>query len=89
MSKAQVQAGQIIAQAQDKAAEIINEANEKREQVEQTIDGLEDERDEVRSGYQEMLKNFIADATSKLSALSTEERVKNSAHGRFATTPAA
>ena len=89
VSNAQVQAGQIIAQAQDKAAEIINEANEKREQVEQAIDGLEDERDEVRSGYQEMLKNFIADATSKLSALSTEERVKNSAHGRFATTPAA
>lgn len=84
VANAQAQAGQIIANAQDKAAAIIDEANEKRAKVEQTIEGLEDERDGVRSGYQEMLKNFIADATSKLSALSAEERVVVSAHARVA-----
>ena len=31
-----------------------------------------------------MLKNFIADATSKLSSLSTDERVIIGAHGRIA-----
>lgn len=94
VANAQVQAGQIIGKAQEKAAAIIDEAEGKKAQVEQAIDGLEDERDEVRAGYQEILKNFIADATAKLSALAAEERVVTSAHARVSepvvrTAPAA
>ncbi len=82
VANAQAQAGQIVSAAQDKAAVIVQEANEKREQVEQTIDDLEDEREKARSGYQELLKNLIADATEKLSSLSTDDQVVTSAHAR-------
>ncbi len=84
VANAQAQAGQIVAEAQDKARVIIEEAESEKARVEKAIDDLEDERDETRSGYQEMLKNFIADATTKLSVLSAEERVVKSAHARVA-----
>lgn len=84
IANAQVQAGKIVAEAQEKATAIIDDAEAQRVSVEQAIDALEDERDDVRAGYQEILKNFIADATAKLSALASEERVVPSAHARVA-----
>ena len=83
VAAAEARADQIIADAQAKGTGIIDEAEAERVRIEDAINTLEDERAEVRAAYQDVLKDFIADATNKLSALNKFER-SSFAHARIA-----
>ena len=82
LADAKARAAEIIADAQSKANEIIEDAEADRAKIEDAISALEEERATVRSNYQEALRNFIDDATAKLSALDKDAR--GSAHARVA-----
>ncbi len=69
VDRANVQADETIQDARDEATRILNRANNDRQAVIDTIHKLEDEREDAREEYQDILRDFIADATRKLADL--------------------
>lgn len=69
VAKANAQANETIQDARDEATRIVNRANDDKQAVIDSIRKLEDEREDVREEYQDILKDFIADASRKLADL--------------------
>ncbi len=55
--------------ARDEATRILNRANADKQAVIDSIRKLEDDREDVRDEYADILKDFIADASRKLADL--------------------
>ncbi len=66
VSKANTQANDTIQDAHDEAARILNRANSDKQVVIDSIHQLEDDREDAREEYSDLLRDFIADATRKL-----------------------
>lgn len=76
-------ADQIRQDAEDEAQRILDKANAEKDRVIEEIEKLEDEREETRADYQEILKDFIGDASKKLSDVTAAgNSVTTSAHAR-------
>ncbi|WP_165056745.1 MULTISPECIES: DivIVA domain-containing protein [unclassified Adlercreutzia] len=69
VAKANAQAAETIQDARDEATRILNRANADKQAVLDSIRKLEDEREDVRDEYADILKDFITDASRKLSDL--------------------
>ncbi len=69
VEKANIQANDTIQDARDEATRILNRANNDRQAVIDSIHKLEDDREDAREEYQDILRDFIADATRKLADL--------------------
>ena len=85
LSNANAQAVQIIDDAKEDASAILARAEEDKQAVEDEIDSLLNDREDARASYQDLLRNFITDATSKLAAIAE----KDGAHAKPATAAAA
>lgn len=85
LSNANSQAMQIIDDAKEDAAGILARAQEDKQGVEDEIDGLKVDLEDARSAYQDLLRDFIADATTKLAGI-TEQ---SGAHAKLAAGAAA
>lgn len=79
-------AAQIRQDAEDEAQRILDKANNEKQRIIEEIEKLEDDREDSRAEYQDLLKDFISDASKKLTDLGASTPViSNSAHGRPAT----
>ena len=84
VAKANAQAAETIQDARDEASRILNRANDDKQAVLDSIRKLEDEREDVREEYQDILKDFIADASRKLADLGGVAVAATSFAGGFA-----
>lgn len=66
VSRANGQAEDTIQDARNEAQRILDRANSDRQDVLDSILKLQDERESAREQYQELLKDFISDASRKL-----------------------
>ena len=69
LSNANAQAVQIIDDAKEDAANILARAEEDKQAVEDEIDLLKNDREDARMSYQQLLENFISDASVKLAGI--------------------
>lgn len=74
-------AAQIRQDAEDEAQRILDKANNEKQRIIDEIEKLESDREHSRSEYQDLLKDFIGDATRKLSDLGVNVPA-STAHGR-------
>lgn len=74
-------AAQIHQDADDEAQRILDKANNEKQRIIEEIEKLESDREDSRSEYQGLLKDFIGDATKKLSDLGVTAPA-GSAHAR-------
>ena len=74
----------IIQDAKEEAERILNKVEGDRQEVIDEIKKLEDDREDAREEYQELLKDFITDATRKLAEIGGDfgASVYASAHAR-------
>lgn len=84
VASARDRASQIIKDAEDEADRILDDADDRCQQVFDEIKSLESDREKVRDGFQEMLKDFIGDATRKLADIGEipPSRVPAAGHAR-------
>ncbi|MCL2889318.1 MAG: DivIVA domain-containing protein, partial [Eggerthellaceae bacterium] len=75
-------AAQIRHDAELEAEDIINKANREKQDIIKEIVKLDDDREEARSEYQTILKDFISDASKKLSDLSMSSIPASSSHAK-------
>lgn len=66
LARSNNQAAETIQDAKDEAQRILDRANADKQDVIDAIRKLEDDREDAREEYQELLQDFIADATRKL-----------------------
>ncbi|MBE6463925.1 MAG: DivIVA domain-containing protein [Eggerthellaceae bacterium] len=66
IAQANDEAAQIIQDAEDDADRIVENAEKEKQKITNIIRELEDERDDTREEYHDILKDFITDATKKL-----------------------
>ena len=71
VAKANADAAETVQDARDEATRILNRANADKQAVIDSIRKLEDDREDVRDEYADILKDFIADASRKLADLGT------------------
>ena len=71
--KANAQASETMQDAREEADRIINRANADKQGVVDDIHKLEDDREETREGYADLLRDFIEDASRKLNELGFRE----------------
>ncbi len=69
-----------IQEAENEAQRILDKAEADKQKVHDAIDKLRDDREDVREEYQELLSDFINDATRKLAEIASATPV--SAHAR-------
>ena len=69
VAKAEAQAAETVQDARDEATRILNRANADKQAVLDAIRKLEDDREDARDEYADILKDFIADASRKLADL--------------------
>ncbi|MDO4182510.1 MAG: DivIVA domain-containing protein [Coriobacteriia bacterium] len=81
LAKANDNADQIIADAREEASRIIAEANADKADIEDEISKLDQDCEEIRGRFQDVLKDFINDATTKLADIS-DASIMASAHAR-------
>lgn len=67
--------------AEDEAQRILDKANAEKQRVLDEIKKLEDDREETRGKYSDMLNDFISSSQDILSDLGTKAPVKKSARG--------
>ncbi len=67
VANANAEADQINQDAEDEAQRILDKANSEKQKVLDEIEKLEDDREDTRTEYQDILKDFISHATKKLS----------------------
>ncbi|MDR0515163.1 MAG: DivIVA domain-containing protein [Coriobacteriaceae bacterium] len=75
-------ADQIRQDAEDEAQRIIDKANAEKQRILEEIEKLEDDREDIRTEYQGILKDFISDATKKLTSIGGTSAVPASAHAK-------
>ena len=81
------EASQINQDANEEAGRILAKANDDREKVAESIQELEQQRNDIRNAFQDMLRDFVETSNSKLEMLSVNYRSgaydspMNSAHG--------
>ncbi len=71
--KANAQASETMQDAREEADRIINRANSDRQDVLDAIRKLEDDREDTREEYADLLREFIDDASRKLNELGYDE----------------
>ena len=81
VAKANDSADQIIEDARAEAARIIEEANADKAEVETEISKLDSDCEAMRDRFQDVLKDIINDATTKLADIS-DASISASAHAR-------
>ncbi len=81
VAAAKTQAASIVDGAHAEAKQILDDADQEKQSVIDAIQKLEDDREDAREEYQELLKDFISDATRKLADIG-ESSVRTSAHAR-------
>ena len=81
IARAEVQADQIIADANDRADDIIARANATKQEIITETKQLDDDCEAMRDKFQDILKDFINDATNKLADIS-DANLMTSAHAR-------
>lgn len=89
---ANAQAAGTIKDAEDEAARIVDKAEAEKQKVLGAIKKLEDDREDAREEYQDILTDFITDATRKLAEIggdATMPALPASAHARIASSAAA
>lgn len=72
LAKANANATETIQDARDEAQRIIDRANTDRQDVVDAIRKLQDDREDAREEYADLLKDFIADASRKLADIGGE-----------------
>ncbi len=86
LSNAKADAAATINDAEEEASRILDKAEADRLKVQEAIKKLEEDREDARDEYRELLTDYIDDATRKLAAIG--EKVSspyNSAHARTST----
>ena len=73
--KANAQASETMQDAREEADRIINRANADRQDVLDAIRKLEDDREDTREEYADILRDFIDDATRKLNDLGYDDDI--------------
>lgn len=79
--------------AEDEAKRILDKANSEKQRVLSAITDLQDDREQTREDYQDMLKDFISSATKKLTEIGGDAPSSNAfqttgrvaSHSRFAS----
>ena len=79
-----------IKDAEDEADRILDKAENDRQKVIDAIHKLEDDREEAREDYRDLLNDFITDATRKLAEIGEKApkaagALASGQHGRYAT----
>ncbi len=74
VAKAKKEANDIVKDAEQESDRIISKAEAERRKVNDDISQLEDEREEVRSSYRDMLSDFVADAQRRIATIADDER---------------
>lgn len=69
LAKANAQANETIQDAREEAQRIIDRANNDRQDVVEAIRKLQDDREDAREEYADLLKDIIDDATRKLASI--------------------
>ena len=86
IANANAQSAATIKDAEEEAQRIVDKAEGERQKVLDAIKKLEDDREDAREEYQELLTDFISDATRKLAeiggSLPAQSAVSASAHAR-------
>ena len=83
LANAKAQSAATIQDAKDEAQRILDRADGEKQEVLDAIKKLEDDREDAREEYQELLKDFIGDATRKLAEIGGDvSSVRVSAHAR-------
>lgn len=73
--KANAQASETMQDAREEADRILNRANADKQEVLDAIRKLEDEREDAREGYADLLRGFIDDASHKLNDLGYDDDI--------------
>lgn len=73
--KANAQASETMQDAREEADRIINRANADKQDVLDAIRKLEDEREDTREGYADLLRDLIDDASRKLNELGYDDDI--------------
>ena len=66
IATANAEAAQTRADAEDEAQRILDKANNEKQKIMDAIKDLEEDREDVRGEYQDLLKDFIESASKKL-----------------------
>ncbi len=69
LANANAQAAKIVQDAKDESQRILDRAEGEKQEVLDAIKKLEDDREDARDEYQNLLKDFIGDATRKLAEI--------------------
>lgn len=69
ISNANVRAATTIKEAEDEARRIVDKAEADKQKVLDAIKKLEDDREDAREAYKDLLTDFIGDATRKLAEI--------------------
>lgn len=69
LAKANAQASETIQDAREEAQRIVDRANNDRQDVVEAIRKLQDDREDAREEYADLLKGIIEDATRKLASI--------------------
>lgn len=87
ISNANAQAASTIKDGEEEAKRIVDKAEAEKRKVLDAIKKLEDDREDVREDYKDMLTDFIGDATRKLSEIGGDLpiAISSSAHARIAS----
>lgn len=91
LANANATAANTIKDAEEEAKRIVDKAETEKQKVLDAIKKLEDDREDTREEYQDLLGDFIADATRKLAEISGEapkSSLFTSAHARVSETAA-
>lgn len=75
--KANAQASETMQDAREEADRILSRANADKQDVLDAIRRLEDEREDAREGYADLLRDFIDDANRKLNDLGYDDDIDN------------
>lgn len=84
ISNANAQSAATIKDAEEEGARIVDKAEAERQKVLDAIKKLEDDREDVREDYKDLLTDFIGDATRKLAEIGGQVSApaSTSAHAR-------
>lgn len=82
IANAKGEAADIVANARAERDRILDKAELERQKVQDAISQLEDSREEIRGDYQDMLTDFITDASRRLAEIGGTNPVA-SAHARL------
>lgn len=85
LAKANAQANETIQDAREEAQRIIDRANNDRQDVVEAIRKLQDDREDAREEYADLLKDIIDDATRKLASIGAVVAPAAAAHAYVAS----